>query len=135
MSSGNNASSSSSNNSRPSIHVRVLHVNNAINRGVNSSVNLNHDPVDSVRNNIGASTNSNIETGSEDDDEDEESTSSHHNQRDVAPGCSRSGSQDNSNSSQSNGLANGAPMKIPLIDYILNVMKFVVAILTLLGIE
>lgn len=64
----------------------------------------------------------------EDDDEDEESTSSHHNQRDVAGGmsCSRSGSQDNSNGLQSNG----APMKIPLIDYILNVMKFVDAILS-----
>lgn len=68
MSSGNNASasssSSSSNNSRPSIHVRVLHVNNAINRGVNSSVNLNSDPVEALRNNISASTNSNVETGS-----------------------------------------------------------------------
>lgn len=58
MSSGNNTSSSSGGSSRPSIHVRVLHVNNAISRGVNS-----HDPVDSVRNNIGAS-NSNVETGS-----------------------------------------------------------------------
>lgn len=46
----------------------------------------------------------------------------------MAPGigCSRSGSQDNSNGLQ----ANGAPMKIPLIDYILNVMKFVDAILS-----
>lgn len=50
---------SSSGSSRPSIHVRVLHVNNAISRGVNS-----HDPVDSVRSNIGASNNSNVETGS-----------------------------------------------------------------------
>lgn len=40
--------------------------------------------------------------------------------------CSRSGSQDNPNGLQSNG----APMKIPLIDYILNVMKFVDAILS-----
>lgn len=64
MSSGSNTGASSSGSSRPSIHVRVLHVNNSINRGVNSSVNLNHDPVDSVRNNIGASTNSNVETGS-----------------------------------------------------------------------
>lgn len=58
MSSSNNTSSSGSGSSRPSIHVRVLHVNNAISRGVNS-----HDPVDSVRNNIGT-TNSNVETGS-----------------------------------------------------------------------
>lgn len=40
--------------------------------------------------------------------------------------CSRSGSQDNPNGLQSNG----APIKIPLIDYILNVMKFVDAILS-----
>lgn len=53
------SSSSGSGSSRPSIHVRVLHVNNAISRGVNS-----HDPVDSVRGNIGASNNSNVETGS-----------------------------------------------------------------------
>lgn len=66
MSSGNNtgASGSSSSGSRPSIHVRVLHVNNAISRGVSSAVNLNHDAVDTVRSNIGASTNSNVETGS-----------------------------------------------------------------------
>lgn len=49
----------SSGSSRPSIHVRVLHVNSTISRGVNS-----HDPVDSVRSNIGASNNSNVETGS-----------------------------------------------------------------------
>lgn len=53
------SSGSGSGSSRPSIHVRVLHVNNAISRGVNS-----HDPVDSVRSNIGASSNSNVETGS-----------------------------------------------------------------------
>lgn len=64
LSSGNNTVSSNSGSGRPSIHVRVLHVNNAISRGVNSAVNLNHDSVETVRNNIGASTNSNVETGS-----------------------------------------------------------------------
>lgn len=59
----------------------------------------------------------------DDDDEEEASTSSHHNQRDVSPAinCSKGGAQDN---------ANGSAIRIPLIDYILNVMKFVDAILS-----
>lgn len=61
-SSSSNGANSSNSNSRQSIHVRVLHVNNAISR--NNSVNMNHDSVDTVHNNIGASSNSNVETGS-----------------------------------------------------------------------
>lgn len=59
----------------------------------------------------------------DDDDEEEASTSSHHNQRDGSPtiNCSKNSNAENTS---------GSPIRIPLIDYILNVMKFVDAILS-----
>lgn len=69
----NDDSNSGNGNDRYACAARAisLHVNNAINRAQ-----------EAVRSNIGPSSNSNVETGSEDDDDEEEaSTSSHHNQR------------------------------------------------------
>lgn len=120
--------------SRQSIHVRVLHVNNALNRNGNGGVSINS--VDSVRNNINASgdggggnVSGENNTGSsdeDDDDEEEASTSSHHNQRDVTgalTGCVHENGQGAAASSSERE-------PVPLIDYILNVMKFLDAILS-----
>lgn len=130
---------SGNNNGRQSIHVRVLHVNNSLNRGGGSSVSINHgpaiitDPVDTVRNsgneNVGGNGGGENNAGSsdeDDDDEEEASTSSHHNQRDVtsALNCSREAG------AQGAAAATNERTPIPLIDYILNVMKFVDAILS-----
>lgn len=129
--SSTNHSGSHSGN-RQSIHVRVLHVNNAMNRGVSSTVNIN-DSVEAVRSSINASNSNSVVTGSgenngssdEDDDDEEEASTSSHNQRDVSSGinCARTGNQESSTSSNER-------TPIPLIDYILNVMKFVDAILS-----
>lgn len=112
---------------------------NVLHRGGASSVSINHgpaiisDPVDSGRNsgneNVGGNGGGENNAGSsdeDDDDEEEASTSSHHNQRDVANAlnCSREAG------GQGAAAATNERTPIPLIDYILNVMKFVDAILS-----
>lgn len=135
---GNNGNGNGSNN-RHSIHVRVLHVNNSMSRaGVGNSMNhgsnIMTDQVDSVRNNINSAhdgvdnvpgENNAGSSDEDDDDEEEASTSSHHNQRVVTSGlnCERDNAQNASTASSER-------KQIPLIDYILNVMKFVDAILS-----
>lgn len=152
--SGSSSSNNSGNNNgRHSIHVRVMHVSNAGGRGVNNNVGIGsvmlgnnaahsvHHSSTGMNERVGNADNSNSasagnvgpvggsgnDAGSsdeDDDDEEEASTSSHHNQRDVEASinCSREGIQTTSS------LSERTP--IPLIDYILNVMKFVDAILS-----
>lgn len=134
-----NAGNVNTSSNRHSIHVRVLHVNNAMSRGGGGG-GLSHGPaimadqVDSVRNNINSAhdnvdnvTGENNAGSSDEDDDDEEeaSTSSHHNQRVVTSGlnCDR-------DSAQNASMSSNERKQIPLIDYILNVMKFVDAILS-----
>lgn len=128
---------------RQSIHVRVLQVNNSLNRNVNSSGHhgaaLITDRVENVGNNISVST-SNVGTGAsgndagssdeDDDDEEEASTSSHHNQRDVCVRGTNNPELGSRGSAQESKSPSDERIPIPLIDYILNVMKFVDAILS-----
>lgn len=147
--SGNNSNSSTNSNGRHSIHVRVMHNSNS--RGVNNNVGIGSVMLGNATHSVhhssarlndrgnNADSNSNTSPGNvgvvggngndgtgssdeDDDDEEEASTSSHHNRRDVDASISREGIQTTSL------LSERTP--IPLIDYILNVMKFVDAILS-----
>lgn len=119
-----------------STHSRIQ----TLHRSGGSSVSINHGPaiisdaVDTVRNsgneNVGGNGGGENNAGSsdeDDDDEEEASTSSHHNQRDVASAlnCSREAGAQGTGTAATNERT-----PIPLIDYILNVMKFVDAILS-----
>lgn len=137
------SSNVNSSSGRQSIHVRVLQVNSSLNRNVNSSGHhgaaLIADRVENVANNINAST-SNVganaggnDAGSsdeDDDDEEEASTSSHHNQRDVCVRGAGNADLGSRESAQESKSSSDERIPIPLIDYILNVMKFVDAILS-----
>lgn len=146
--SGNGSASS-----RHSIHVRLMHANSANSRVANNNVEIGnvmmggggshsvHHHSTAVLNvggnnadNSGHASTSNVvdpvggnnDAGSsdeDDDDEEEASTSSHHNRRDVNASLPRGGIQSTSSSLSER-------TQIPLIDYILNVMKFVDAILS-----
>lgn len=147
-----NSSCGSGANGRHSIHVRLMHANSSGNRGANNNVGIGNvmlggsashsvhhhnaggmnDGGNNADSNSNASTSNvvdpvggNNDGGSsdeDDDDEEEASTSSHHNRRDVDTSMSRGGIQSTSL------LSERTP--IPLIDYILNVMKLVDAILS-----
>lgn len=144
-SSGGGSGGNNSSSGRHSIHVRVIHGNSSGNRG-NSNITLESNAVHTVHhgstgisgrvgsadndsnsaagNVVSAGGNGN-DTGSsdeEDDDEEEASTSSHHrNQREDEASIARDRMQTSLQNERT---------PIPLIDYILNVMKFVDAILS-----
>lgn len=141
---GTGSSSNNISSGRHSVHVRVIHGNNSNNRGHNNLRLDNNSGDADVRGSAcggrtgGADNDSNSATGNvvsaggngndtassdeEDDDEEEASTSSHHrNQRDNDPSISRDRMQTSLQNERT---------PIPLIDYILNVMKFVDAILS-----